>query len=118
MMDAGHVKIYSLENVAQPGFMPREEMTLVCEADFSEQYIGYGRQYAAKGVNEQIDAIVRIWREPSVRIGMVALLTDYEGQENDSGDQYHIDNVQPTLDDDGLKTTDITLSRLEDYYDI
>jgi hypothetical protein len=70
--------------------------------------ISYSRQYAAMGVDQQIDRIIRIWRTP-VRIGDVVVIGD---------EQYRIDNVQPTLDDDGLKVVDLTLRRLEANYDI
>ena len=118
MMDAGHIAICKLTNIAVAGNMPQETLSIVAEADFEERYIGYGRQYDAKGVNEQVDMLVRVWREPLARIGMYAVLTDYEGQENEDGDQYRIDTVQQLRDDDGLKVTDLTLSRLEDYYDV
>ena len=36
----------------------------------------------------------------------------------ESGDQYRIDNVQHLLDDDGLKVTDLTLSRMDELYEI
>jgi hypothetical protein len=35
-----------------------------------------------------------------------------------SGDQYQIDAVQPTTDEHGIPVLDLTLSRVEDYYDI
>lgn len=118
MMDAGHVRVCSLQNVADAGLMPQDALVTVSEADFEERIVGYGRQYDAKGVNEQVDMLIRIWRDASIRIGMYAVLTSYEGQENADGDQYRIDNVQQTYDDDGLKTTDLTLSRLNDYYEV
>lgn len=118
MMDAGRIIICRLENVASSGEMPSDALVTVATADFEERVIGYGRQYDALGVNEQIDMLVRIWREPLVRIGMYAVLTDYEGQINEDGDQYRIDNVQHLLDADGLKVTDITLSRMDELYDV
>jgi hypothetical protein len=70
--------------------------------------ISYSRQYAAMGADQQIDRIIRIWRTP-VRIGDVIVI---------EGEQYRIDNVQPTLDDDSLQVVDLTLCRLEENYDI
>ena len=32
--------------------------------------------------------------------------------------QYRIDNVQHLMNDDGLKVTDLTLSRLDDLYEV
>lgn len=113
MMDSGKVAVYSLENVAEPGDMPRYALKIQEAAQwFEERSIGYGRQYDAKGVKEQVDLLARIWRTP-VRIGWYAVVSDspYEGQ-------YRIDNVQNFLDDDGLQVTDLTLYRLEKLYEV
>lgn len=123
MMNGGLVVLCNLKNLAEPGDMPKEVLVPLTEDDeplewsFEDRVIGYNRQYAAKGVSERVDMLIRIWRAPA-RIGMYAVLTDYEGQKNPEGDQYRIDNVQHTLDSDGLKVTDLTLYRLEDLYDI
>lgn len=121
MMDAGIVTICTLENTAEHGNMPKPKLVPLIYDDeelswqFEERTVGMNRQYQAKGVSERVDMLIRIWRAP-VRIGMYAVLTDYEGQENPEGDQYRIDNVQQLLDDYGLKVTDLTLYRLEDQY--
>ncbi len=117
MMDAGYVTICTLENVEDPGDMPKEALVPGDIYQFEERTVGYNRQYAAKSVNEQVDMLIRIWRAP-VRIGMYAVLTDYEGQENEFGDQYQIQNVQQLLDDDGLKVTDLTLTRVDQLYEV
>lgn len=113
MMDAGHIAVCNLINTGEAGQMPVEKLSKVTEADFEERAIGMSRQYAAKGVNESIDLLARIWRDPSVRIGMYALVTksDYDGQ-------YRITNVQHLLDDDNLKVTDITCERLNRNYEV
>ncbi|MBQ9568120.1 MAG: hypothetical protein IJR31_08625 [Lachnospiraceae bacterium] len=82
---------------------------------FEERRISFSRQYEAMGVNSRVDMVARIWRAPA-RIGMYVVITDYEDQENPEGDQYRIENVQHTLNSDGLKVTDLTLYRLEDFY--
>lgn len=124
MKDAGIVTICKLTNTAASGLMPKEELIpLEYEGEvltwrFEDRFIGYSRQYEAKGVGERIDKLIRIWNAPQVRIGYYAVLADYEGQENENGDQYRIDNVQPQIDENGLKVTDITLYRLDELYDI
>ena len=118
MMDDGIIKICDLTNLAPDGDMPRNQLTVLDEMYFGSRTVGYNRQYAAKGVNEQVDMLVRVWRNNTVHIGMYAVLTNYEGQVNESGDQYRIDNVQHLLDDDGLKVTDLTLSRMDELYEI
>lgn len=118
MKDAGLVTICTLDDMAEPGNMPDEKLNPLSQHYFEERSVGYNRQYAAMGVNERVDMLIRIWREPTVRIGMYALLTDYEGQVNENGDQYRIDNVQHLLDDDGLKITDLTLYRMDELYEV
>lgn len=114
MMDAGEVKFYSVTDISEAGGMPAPRLVM-CEYDgadgmlFEDRRISFARQYAAMGVDQQIDRIIRIWRTP-VRIGEVVIVDDDE--------QYRIDNVQPTTDDDGLLVTDLTLRRLEDNYEI
>lgn len=92
--------------------MPVQELVSVFSAYFGERTVGYNRYYAAQGVNQDISLLIRIWRCP-VRIGQYAVLTM---SENDG--QYRITNVQHLLDDDGLKVTDLTLSALEENYDV
>lgn len=116
MKDAGQLTIYGLTNTAENGDMPVEKLIPVTEPlDFEEKAIGFGRQYAAKGANEQVDLLARVWRTPA-RIGQYVTIAYYEGF--DDGTQFRIDNVQQVYDDDGLKVTDLTLSRLEEYYDV
>jgi len=113
MFDAGKVSICNLENKAAPGRMPVNTLVPVAVAYFGERTVGYNRYYAAQGVNQQIDLLIRVWRCNAVKIGMYAVLSM---SENDG--QYRITNVQHLLDDDGLKVTDLTLSRLEENYDV
>ncbi len=108
--DRGPLSIYTLDNQSQPGRMPTGKLIHHSEHLYGERTIGYGRQYAAKGVAEQVDLLAEIWEERSIRIGMYA--TD------ESGDQYRIDNVQHTEDKYGVRITVLTLKRLEQLYDI
>ena len=110
MMDSGTCRIYTVTDSAENGEMPNPTLHEYgdYEWSFEDRMISYSRQYAAMGVDQQIDRIIRIWRTP-VRIGDVVVIGD---------EQYRIDNVQPTLDDDSLQVTDLTLRRLEANYDI
>lgn len=118
MKDAGICTICNLSNDAEQGNMPKEKLEPKDSSFFEERTVGYNRQYAAMGANERIDMLIRIWRDATIHIGMYAVLTEYEGQENEKGDQYRIINVQHLLDDDGLKVTDLTLSRMDQLYEI
>ena len=110
MMDSGTCRIYTVTDAADNGEMPNPTLHEYGDYEwaFEDRMISYSRQYAAMGVDQQIDRIIRIWRTP-VRIGDVVVIGD---------EQYRIDNVQPTLDDDSLQVTDLTLRRLEENYDI
>ena len=109
-MDSGTCRIYTVTDAAGNGEMPNPTLHEYgdYEWSFEDRMISYSRQYAAMGVDQQIDRIIRIWRTP-VRIGDVVVIED---------EQYRINNVQPTLDDDSLKVVDLTLRRLEENYDI
>ena len=109
-MDSGTCRIYTVTDAAENGEMPNPTLHEYgdYEWSFEDRMISYSRQYAAMGADQQIDRIIRIWRTP-VRIGDVVVI---------DGEQYRIDNVQPTLDDDSLQVVDLTLRRLEENYDI
>ena len=108
--DEGLVTICELENIAPSGALPRERLVKRKALFFGDRTVGFSRQYAAKGVNEQVDRLILTWREHTIHIGMYAVTED--------GEQYRIDNVQHLLDDDGLKITDLTLRRLDQLYDV
>ena len=52
---------------------------------------------------------VRIWQDRTVRIGMRAVI---------EVEQYRIQNVQHLYDKAGLKVTDLTLQRMEEFYEL
>lgn len=110
MYDAGEITLCRLVNTAEAGDMPKYELSPVTTQDYEERYLSYSRQYAAKGVNEQIDLQIRIWDE-DVRpeIGMYAVIDD---------EQYRVTNTTTALDVDGLRVYDLSLSRLEEKYDV
>ncbi len=113
MRDAGKVEVCTLQNTAEPGLMPVDRLAPVLADYFEERTIGYNRYYQAQGVNEQIDLLIRINRTTAARIGMYAVLSY---SENDG--QYRITNVQQLTDEDGLKCTDLTLTRMDTLYDV
>lgn len=110
LLDTGILNLYSLSNTAENGRMPVEKLVLFDTAYYGERTVGYNRLYAAKGVNQRIDKLIRIWRNEDVEVNNYVILEDKN--------QYRIDAVQHLYDDDGLKVTDLTLSRLEKFYDV
>ena len=111
ILDDGMVEICQVSQIATPGRMPAYVISHRGEAQFyGERTVGYGRQYAAMGVSQQVDKLIRIWQDRSIRIGMVAILDECE--------QYRIDNIQHLDDENGLGVTHLTLRRLDRLYDI
>ena len=108
MRDSGVVNIYSVIEAGLNGQMPTRQLRLLERFFFEDRVVCYGGQYAAFGVSQQVDRLIRIDREENIEIGMVAAI---------DGLTYRIDNVQHLFDDYNLKCTDLTLSRLEADFD-
>lgn len=118
MLDSGKVILCDLVDVSEGASMPEWKIRPVHTCMFENRIIGYNRRYAALGVNQDLAALIRIWRPPirkdgsaMVRIGMVAIL---EGSEIDG--QYRVDVVQPLANYDGINVTEISLSQMEEHY--
>lgn len=122
LYDSGTLTVCTLTNTAAPGRMPAERLVPMDKYWYGERSIGYGRQYAARGVNENIDLLVRIRHDRRVRIGMYAVLGN--------GEQFRIDHVTSggaydyfsqftgPMQSGQLRYTELTLSRLEHNYDV
>lgn len=125
MRHDGVLFVCNLTENQENGDMPDLTLTKVNKYWFEMRPISFSRQYLAKGVNEQVDIVARIPYDTSVKIGQYAMLGN--------GEQYRIDNInhsqeeftrskmidskyyrQPTIT--SLKYTDLTLSRIEDFY--
>lgn len=111
ILDHGTLEVCETANRATPGRMPKNVIVSRFPPVFyGELNIGYRRQYAAMGVSQQVDKLVRIWQDRRVHIGMVAIL--------DGAEQYRIDNVQHLEDENLEPVTHLTLRRLDTLYDI
>lgn len=110
MLFEGTLRLCELQNVAEAGEMPRDRLVPVSYHYYGSRTVGYGRQYAAMGVEQRVDRLVRIWRNEDAHVRQYAILDD--------GKQYRVDMVQHMLDEDGLKVTDLTLFRLDENFDI
>ena len=118
LLDAGVLTLCNLTNTAVLGDMARYKLVPVISQFFGERQIGINRAYLAKGADEQVDLLARIWDEGvRPKIGQYAVITKYRYQENPDGDQYRITLVQPTKNEDGLRVFDLQLMRIEENYD-
>lgn len=117
LYDSGLVTICALSNTASDGNMPVYALTGLYTQSFEEKTVSLTRSYLARGVDQRVDMVIRIESEGfRPKVGQYALLTFYEGQENEAGDQYRIDLVQATTNEDELRVYDLTLYRLEENY--
>ena len=111
ILDDGTLEVFELHECAAQGRKPKTVIRPLFEPCFyGELNVGYKRQYAAMGVSQQVDKLVRIWQNRDIAIGMVAVL--------DESQQYRIDNVQHLNDETGEPVTHLTLRRLGGLYDI
>ena len=118
LLDAGVLTLCNLTNTAAHGDMASYKLVPVISQFFGERQIGINRAYLAKGADEQVDLMARIWDEGvRPKIGQYAVITKYRYQENPDGDQYRITLVQPTMNEDGLLVFDLQLMRIEENYD-
>ena len=108
MKDDGVLCVCGLENASQNGLKPEMVLHPVAKYWFRTKTVGMNRQYLAKGVNEQVDFLVSIPCDFSIRIGQYAVFGN--------GDQFRITNVQHFDDDTELRRTELSLMRLEEYY--
>jgi hypothetical protein len=108
MRDGGIVRLYALDNVSEAGFMPAEKLVEKGRSFFSYSTAGVTRIYAALGANHEIDLVIRCHNMTELPDGVKYAIPE-------DGRQYRIDVAQPIYDDDAI---DLTLVRLEDYYDV
>lgn len=111
ILDSGIVTVSTITDTpTAPGTMPKRCKVLQYKSFFADRTIGYGRAYAAKGVSQQVDRLIRVEYHPETQAGWIASIDNI---------QYRIDLVQPIRDDDtGLLYTDLTLSRLDGDHDV
>lgn len=106
--DDGILTIYSVENIAELGDMPVTGLVEKASFYFGYETVGINRFYTALQANRQIESVVHIpgWND----IGA----TDICVLEN--GKQYTMPQIQPTLDDDNLRITRLSLERVSQEY--
>lgn len=105
MRDAGMLVICELAETAMNGDMPKYKLVEVGRAYYSEMTLGVTRAYAAMSVNQRIDIVARCWHTDIPERAEYVILED--------GKQYRI-TLKQKRDDH----VDLTLVRLEDFYDV
>lgn len=105
----GVVAIYTVKDVAQPGYQPKPQTTLKCELRYEEQRLGIQRYYSGQQNQIQIERVIRTPRYGNVTNQDIAV--------TESGKQYGIDLVQ-TVTDVYPASQDITLTKIEQKYEV
>lgn len=108
MRDDGILTFYNLTNISLPGRMPVEKLVPASAAYYGRRAVGVTRLYAAAGANRDFDIVVRCHNTPAVPDGAKFVILEDEKQ-------YRIDAVQELPD---LDAVDLTLVRLEEFYDV
>jgi len=110
----GVANIYSVGNIAPPGGMPKEGLTLkVSSLRYKERTVGMSRYWAAMQANVKIDMVIRV---PYVPIKAKAISTQDIAIPID-GEQYRIVQIQKP-EDIYPPVMDLSLERLVQKYDI
>ena len=108
----GLLYICEIQNVSAPGHMPTQQLVPVCEAYYKKRTVGYNRLYAALGANQSISMLVRCFNT-QVPDYSQELYVFFPNEADDN--QFRVSNIQEIVEEDAL---DLTLSRLEENYDI
>lgn len=105
MNQVGILKLYSLQNTAEPGLRPKEQLVEIGRAYYEERILGVNRAYAAAAAQQRIDMVVRCFK--------TVLPVDAEYTVLEDGLQYRISLKQRR----GLDV-DLTLVRQEAMLDV
>ena len=105
----GVITIYAVSNVASPGSMPVDKITLKESLRYDERTVGLNRFYAAMQNNVNIKYVLRAPRIRAVSTLDVAIPND--------GKQYKIVQIQYPKDVEP-PSMDLTLEELTPVYDI
>ena len=108
-MNSGVVKIYSVEDSAQPGYQPKPSLTLKLTLRYEEQRLGINRLYLSRQNQAEIEKVIRVPRQDSISNQDVAIL--------ESGNQYSIDYTQ-TVQDVYPPCLDLSLVKVEQNYEV
>lgn len=107
--NSGLVKIYTVKNVAAPGYKPVEKLVYKLALRYDEQRLGVQRYYSGQQNQSQIERVIRTPRAGKVSNQDVAI--------TEEGHKYRIDLVQAVMEV-YPSSQDLTLARLDQDYEI
>lgn len=106
----GIVALYTVTNIAEPGMKPKKGLKKQAFFYYGFEVLGFNRYYTALKANQQIEAVIHIPEcndiDPALTVAVL-----------ENGKQYRIVLIQPTVNDDGLRFTRLSLERISEEYD-
>lgn len=108
LLTDGIVTICTLEDVSEPGEMPKESLKKKFREFYGIKTAGVTRYYAGKRAGDLIELLIEIQRRDISPTGFYVVIGD---------SQYRISQVQP-VESDGIKMTDLSLVRLGENYNV
>lgn len=100
----GIVRIYHVEDTAEPGYAPVETPTEKIRLAYEERRLGITRYFAGAQNQLRIDRVLRVQRAGKVSTQDIAVTED--------GQNYRVDLVQ-SVPDVWPESVDLTLSKIE-----
>lgn len=110
--DDGIMTVYSAEDQAALGAMPVPKLTPKDQYYYGYDQIGITRYYTALQANQQVDAVINIPGWNDIKNTDIVILQEQPEI------QYQIHLVQPTLDENGIRITKLTLERISQIYEV
>ena len=106
--DDGILTIFSMTNIGEPGMKPVGGLAEKEKYYYGFDTVGVTRYYTALQANHQIESVIRVPGWPRISVMDICVL--------ENGDQFRIMFRQPTLDEDGLRITKLSLERINEKY--
>ena len=105
----GVVTVYSVGDVAKPGYKPVEGLQERVALRYEEQRLGIQRYYSGKQNQLQVERVLRVPRSKSISSQDVAITED--------GRQFRIDLVQK-VENVYPPSLDLTLVKIQQRYEV
>ena len=107
----GIVTIYSVEDVALPGYQPKAEPVKKGEFRYEEQRLGITRIYLSRQNQSEIERVLRIPFAENLSVNTLDIAI------TEKGEQYEVSTVQ-SVNDVWPKCIDIALTKLKQRYKV
>ena len=105
----GVVAIYTVTDIAQPGYQPQPVLALKCTLRYEEQRLGIQRYYSGRQNQVEIERVLRVPRYGGITNQDVAVTED--------GRQYRVDMVQ-NVADVYPASLDLALAKIEQEIEV